>query len=149
MQRLVGLRPAMVVFQDENVECTGDDLVSRFGASMDFYWLALDQNDACAGGKGRKWMHLVEPGFHHECVYSLCAPEGERMSMQYHSWEEWDRLWRLWGFKGKPVRQDLIQPMRKMLANYPPPFGVRDDRHWLHLTWKGVPSICISFWTPS
>jgi len=69
------------------------------------------------------------------------------MSLQYHSWREWDRLWRLWGFKEKAVRDDLIEPMRKLLANYPPAFGVRAEGNWLHLTWNDTPTTCVSFWT--
>lgn len=149
MQKLVSLKPAMVVLQEENLECTEGDFVSRFGACMDFFWLSLDQNDACSGGKGRKWMNMVELAWQHSTVYTICASEDERMSMQYHSLEGWDRLWRLWGFQGKAVRGDLVVPMRKMLANYPQGYGVEVEGHWLFLTWKGFRSTGISFWIPT
>lgn len=147
IQKLVQLEPSLVLFADSNFELPGKGFVPRFAASMDDLWMTLEENNTLMRGKGKGLLSVVEESFHHHIVYANLARDEEAVPMQQHSWEEWERLWKLWGFKPKPVRPGIAKALSRIVASYGNGYGVTKDRNHVHLTWQARPRISMSFWT--
>lgn len=146
-QALARLKPEVLSIVEEEMGKSGQPLVPRLAAVIDYSVALFSSHDAIVQGRRKRELHLAEKNYFWINSVSVVGCDPLERRVRPHSSEEWRDLFELYGFVPLPLGPLAVSSLQEMLNHFPKGYGIRSEEGAARLTWKGSPIICCCSFT--